>query len=155
MNSPLNPPSSTARLPEAEHEVVRTAREAQPAQPARPDVLADRRDAIDARFRWALTADEALVHRRLLNAGREAEARALVEQAERLYTTARQWLPLMNADELASFEQAVLADDAPHRYRVLAAAMRRVGREATWRDSEAPLLTACPDEDRDDAISGA
>jgi hypothetical protein len=151
MNSPPTPPPPAVRAPESDHEVVRPAGE---SRPARPDALSDRLEAIGARIHGILTAEEALVHRRLLNAGRAAEAQALVAQAERLHHVARQWLPRMNAVELASFEQAIVADDAPRRYRVLASVMRRVGREATWRDAEAPLLTACLDEDRDDAVGG-
>ena len=70
------------------------------------------------------------MHRRLLNAGRVAEARALVDQAERFFLMACRTLPLMNQVELEAFEQAVDRDDGPRRYRVVASALRRLSRDA-------------------------
>lgn len=140
---PLDTPQ-TVREAAADYEVLRPARDARGQRQADggvdegeneerdegAELLADRRLALQERYRWALTADEALVHRRLLNAGRVAEARALVDQAERFFLMACRTLPLMNQVELEAFEQAVDRDDGPRRYRVVASALRRLSREA-------------------------
>ena len=157
-------PAETAAAAEAARRAVAEAADRLPPGILRPAVvplaaggLAQHRDAVRARYRWALSAEEAIVHRRLLNAGRIAEARALVEQAERFFLTARQAIALMQEEELVAFERAIDRDDAAQRTRILAAALRREGREAAQRLAEAPRLTQALDPfagadptDRDD-----
>lgn len=145
----LQPAPSTASPAEAPPSGAQWRAVIQPEGPtppaAAPDPLAARRDALRARYRWALTPEEAVVHRRLLGAGRIAEARALLTQAEGVFRTARQLLPAMNADELSAFEGAVERDDGPQRCRVLATVLRRLAREDAFR--EAPVLTTEIDPD--------
>ncbi len=110
--------------------------------------LAEHRAAVRSRHRWALTATEAVVHRRLLGTGRTAEARALIDQAERFFLTARDMLGEMTHEELDAFSRAIEQDDAAQRYQVVAAVLLRTQRDAAWRQVRTPVLL---DElDRDD-----
>lgn len=117
-----------------------------PANDRPADPLAARRQAVLARFHPRLSLEEAVAHRRLVHAGRLAEARALAEQAERFHRVALGAVARMDADELEAFAQAVDANDGPRRYRLVAAVLRRVAREATGGADRAPVLTEGTDE---------
>jgi hypothetical protein len=95
--------------------------------------LAVRRAAVRDSFRSALTAEQTISHRRLLNAGRLAQARAVIEQAERLFLAAHDALAHMNECELEAFERVMALGYAAGLHQVVAAVLLRSDREARHR----------------------
>ena len=102
--------------------------------------LAAKRAALRDSYRSALTCEQTIVHRRLLNAGRLAEARALVIQAERFFLAAHEALERMNEYELMAFGRAIARDNSEGLHQVVAAVLLRGEREVRHRQIEVPLL---------------
>lgn len=102
--------------------------------------LEAKRAVLRDRYRNALTCEQTMRHRRLLNAGRSAEAQALIKQAEQFFLAAHEALERMNACELVAFERAIALDNAAGLHQVVAAVLLRSEREVRHRQIEAPLL---------------
>lgn len=102
--------------------------------------LATKRAALRDSYRSALTCEQTMGHRRLLNAGCLAEARALIDQAERFFLAAHEALERMNEYELVAFERAIGHDNAAGLHQVVAAVLLRSEREVRRRQIDVPLL---------------
>ena len=101
--------------------------------PASLGHLAARRAAVRDNYRNALTYEQTVSYRRLLNAGRLAEARALIEQVECFFLTAHEALERMNEYELEAFERVMALDSAAGLHQVVAAVLLRSEREVRLR----------------------
>ena len=106
--------------------------------------LADKRADLRARYHRALTSDQEPTRRRLLDAGRVAEARALVEQSTRFFLAACEAFDRMNEFELAAFERATGFDGAVRCHQVVATVLLRCKREMLHRQIERHAAPAEP-----------